>query len=38
VVFLAAGKADGLTGRMVRAIYNLEEVVQHLEEVQRDDR
>jgi NAD(P)-dependent dehydrogenase (short-subunit alcohol dehydrogenase family) len=38
VVFLAAGKADGLTGRMVRAIYNLEELVHHLEEVQRDDR
>jgi NAD(P)-dependent dehydrogenase (short-subunit alcohol dehydrogenase family) len=37
-VFLASGKADGLTGRMVRAAYNLEELVHHIEEVQRDDR
>jgi NAD(P)-dependent dehydrogenase (short-subunit alcohol dehydrogenase family) len=37
-VFLASGKADGLTGRMVRAASNLEEMVHHIEEVQRDDR
>lgn len=37
-VFLASGKADGLTGRMVRAAYNLEELAPHIEEVQRDDR
>jgi hypothetical protein len=37
-VFLASGKADGLTGRMVRAIYDLEALVHHIEEVQRDDR
>ncbi|MBI3304109.1 MAG: SDR family oxidoreductase [Deltaproteobacteria bacterium] len=37
-VFLASGKADGLTGRMVRAAYDLEELVHHIEEVQRDDR
>jgi NAD(P)-dependent dehydrogenase (short-subunit alcohol dehydrogenase family) len=37
-VFFASGRADGLTGRMVRAAYNLEELVSHIKEVQRDDR
>jgi NAD(P)-dependent dehydrogenase (short-subunit alcohol dehydrogenase family) len=37
-VYLASGKADGLTGRMIRTAYDLQELVDHIEEIRRDDR